>query len=105
MESRRSKDFFSDNFKDLFIKMVQLKLEDRLSMDEIKKHPWMQEEVPTKEDVKKSFQSRKKKMKEAKAEEEKVAIVPPNRAKPVVRGGGGIEQEGEPDASKEIQAP
>jgi len=34
-------EFYSEDFKDLFIGMTKLEAKKRLKMDEILKHPWM----------------------------------------------------------------
>ena len=47
MSKSKAKGFFSDQFKDLFIQMVQLDPTKRLTLEEVKKHPWMKEPVPT----------------------------------------------------------
>lgn len=40
-------EFYSEEFKDLIWKMLQLDPEQRLTIMDIKEHPWMQKEVPT----------------------------------------------------------
>lgn len=60
MSKNKAEGFFSDEFKDLFIKMVQLDPTKRLTLEEVKKHPWMKEPVPKQEEVYKEFQERKK---------------------------------------------
>jgi len=38
---------FSDEFKDLISTMLQLDPQDRLDMDGIRNHQWMNEEIPS----------------------------------------------------------
>ena len=40
--------FFSDEFKDLIIKMLQFNPKDRLSLEDIKKHAWYIGKIATK---------------------------------------------------------
>ena len=56
--------FFSDEFKDLFSKMVQLDPSKRLSIEEILSHPWLAEgEVASAEEVLEEFNMRNEKVK------------------------------------------
>jgi len=41
-------EIFSNNLIDLITKMLLLDSSKRISMEEIKAHPWMNENVPTK---------------------------------------------------------
>ena len=51
--------FFSDDFKDLFSKMVQLDPSKRLSIEEILNHPWLVEgQVASADEVVKEFKMR-----------------------------------------------
>lgn len=52
----------SDEFKELFMKMVSPIRSERLTMDEIKAHPWFNGSVPTKEEIVESFTKRKQKL-------------------------------------------
>ena len=40
--------FFSDEFKDLIIKMLQFKPQKRLTLEDIKKHAWYKGKISTK---------------------------------------------------------
>ena len=60
MTKDEPKEFLSDKFKDLFIKMVQVDPTKRLTLEEAKHHPWMRGAVLKQEDVYKEFLERKK---------------------------------------------
>ena len=52
MSKGKPADFFSDSFKDLVGRMLELK-ERRISMEEIYQHPWfVSDDVPTYEEIK-----------------------------------------------------
>lgn len=55
-------DFFSESFRDLITSMLSFDPTHRPSLAEIKEHPWYTGEVPTYEDVKMEFMSRKAKL-------------------------------------------
>ena len=51
--------FFSDDFKNLFEKMVALDPNERLSIDEILNHPWITEgDIATESEIKDEFRIR-----------------------------------------------
>lgn len=52
--------FYSEEFKDLIWRMLQLDPSKRLTMDEVKEHPWMKGEVPSQDEVFMVFEQRKK---------------------------------------------
>lgn len=54
-----SESVFSEDFKDLFEKMVAVNPEDRLTIRQIKKHCWFKGSVPSQEEVKEIFTQRK----------------------------------------------
>ena len=53
-------DFYSEEFKDLVWKMLQLDPQERLSLSEVKAHPWAQGEVPSQDEVYMVLESRAK---------------------------------------------
>jgi len=54
--------FFSEEFKSLITFMLQYDPTHRLSLEEIKAHPWFKGTVPTADQVRKDFQRRKAKV-------------------------------------------
>ena len=42
---RRPKDFFNEQFKDLFIRMVAYDPNERLKIEEIASHPWVKNPI------------------------------------------------------------
>ena len=61
--------FFSEEFKDMFEKMMTLNPKSRLKIDQIFAHPWMNEEFASYEEVKAEL-SRRKAFANAQKEEE-----------------------------------
>jgi serine/threonine protein kinase len=53
-------EFFSEEFKDIFEKMVSLDPNSRLSIDDILNHPWLEGEIATPEEIKYEFKKRNK---------------------------------------------
>ena len=51
MEKYKSPNYYSDDFKDLVNQMLALKDEQRIKMDGILAHPWVQGETATKEEI------------------------------------------------------
>jgi serine/threonine protein kinase len=49
----------SNNLKDLIEKMFAVEPSQRISLKEIKAHPWFNESIPTVEDIKAEFEERK----------------------------------------------
>ena len=56
----RKEDYFSEDFKDLVIGMLQLEPEERYTFKRISQHPWMQGPVPTRREVQRVMQDRYK---------------------------------------------
>lgn len=56
----------SEEFKDLFQKMMSFDPSDRLTLKEIKQHPWFLEVVPSEIDIKKLMKKKMKKLKKQK---------------------------------------
>ena len=50
--------YFSEEFKELVTSMVQYKPGDRPSLDEILNHAWMQQSIPSAEEIRKEFDQR-----------------------------------------------
>lgn len=50
--------FFNDNFKDLINKMLSLKPEERLTIEQIKQHPWYTGDVVLLNDIQEEFKQR-----------------------------------------------
>ena len=50
---RRPADYFSDKFKDLFVRMVAADANDRITIEDIAKHAWVTEPVCSYPDIKK----------------------------------------------------
>jgi serine/threonine-protein kinase GIN4/serine/threonine-protein kinase KCC4 len=48
----------SEEFRDLFIKMIQFEPNDRISINEILNHPWMNKDLSTKDDIVNEFKNR-----------------------------------------------
>jgi len=57
-EKHKPAGYFSNEFKDLVISMLQLEPTHRPSISELLYHPWMQQEVASAEDIKKEFDHR-----------------------------------------------
>jgi len=55
---RRPVDYFSDKFKDLFVRMVAYEANDRITIEQVAKHPWVTEPVSSYNDIKKEFTKR-----------------------------------------------
>ena len=62
--SGKHKGFFSDNFMDLFSRMVANSLEDRICLADVIGHPWLQGEIPSPEEVKCEMMKRHEVLKE-----------------------------------------
>lgn len=58
-EAEEGKDLYSPEFKDLFEKMMAFNPANRLSLEQILAHPWMQASVPCYEEIKATFVARK----------------------------------------------
>jgi len=56
--------FFSDEFKDIFEKMVALDPNSRLTIDDILNHPWLEGDIATAEEIKHEFKQRNKQVQE-----------------------------------------
>lgn len=56
--------FFSDSFKDFYLKMVAPNPDERLSLPDIVAHPWMQEEVATQAEARQEISRRREIMQE-----------------------------------------
>jgi len=90
--------FFSDDFKDLFEKMVALDPNARLSIDEIFAHPWLAEgDIATPEEISKEFKKRNKEVQEeikaaAAEKKEEKQIITSNKKK-TMRSAGEIDDE------------
>ena len=59
LRHKPSKDFFSEEFKDLIFKMLSYDPKNRLSLSEIKSHPWFVGKVETMDSIGKEFGKRK----------------------------------------------
>lgn len=59
---RRPLNFFSDVFKDVFIRMVAFNPSERPSMTEIAQHPWVNSEVCSQSEIKQEFEIRLQKL-------------------------------------------
>jgi len=57
----KTNDEFSDEFKDLVIKMLSYNFLDRPSLEKIKNHPWMQGPTPSQYEVKQAMSRLKSK--------------------------------------------
>lgn len=55
-------DIFDDEFKDLITGILKYNPEDRITMEEMLAHPWMQGETATSEELKEELSTRKKKL-------------------------------------------
>jgi serine/threonine protein kinase len=53
----------SENFIDLFTKMVSIDPKDRLTLEQVKAHPWFNGPLPTPEEIKEDFLKRQKVLK------------------------------------------
>ena len=51
MTKSKNPEFFSTDFKDLFINMVQFDPDKRMTLDEIKKSPWLKGDTPSESEV------------------------------------------------------
>lgn len=56
---KKEKDFFPEAFKDLLNKMLAYDPSKRLSMEELRNHPWVKGEIMTMDAIKKEFLRRK----------------------------------------------
>lgn len=92
-------EFFSEEFKDLMESMLKLEPSQRATVTDILKHPWMQGEVPSKEDVIEEFQRRdlvvKESLKEQKKEKaaEKLKIDQQQKMAAMRSSGAEVEEE------------
>lgn len=59
---RRSPGFFSDNFKDVFVRMVAYNPKERPKIEELAAHPWVKNVVAAPKDIKTEFEFRYKKL-------------------------------------------
>lgn len=90
--------FFSDDFKDIFEKMVALDPNSRPTIDEILNHPWITEgDIATPEDIKAEFKQRNKQVQEevraeAAAKKQEKAEAHLSRKKQY-RSDGGVDDE------------
>ena len=50
---------FSRDFRDLIERMLAFNPEDRLTIDQIKEHPWYKGSVPTQAEITQDFKKRK----------------------------------------------
>ena len=57
---------YSEEFKDLFEKMMALDPAERPNIDEVRSHPWMLGEIPTKHEMRREFAVRKAMINEGK---------------------------------------
>ena len=48
----------SEEFRDLFVKMIQFEPKDRISINDIFSHPWMNKNLSTKDEIVKEFKNR-----------------------------------------------
>jgi serine/threonine protein kinase len=55
----RGSKFFSDTFKDLMQKMLAYEPSERLTMSQVKSHPWMQGDIPSQSTIQQEFLQRK----------------------------------------------
>jgi serine/threonine protein kinase len=60
--ANKKQGFFSDDFKHLITFMMQVDPTLRLSIEEIKAHPWYTKPIPTAEQIKEHFIKKKKKV-------------------------------------------
>jgi len=63
---QKPKNFFSEQFKDLFIKLVSANPDDRPSIQEIASHPWVSGDTCTHSEVKTEFTARQQKINKVK---------------------------------------
>lgn len=59
LHSQRHPKMFSESFKDLFIGMVAFDPSERLTIEQIATHPWVKDEVCTRQQVMKELTTRK----------------------------------------------
>jgi len=59
---KRPAGFFSDSFKDLFVRLVAFEPSERLKIEEIASHPWVREPICTHAEIKEEFSLRQKKL-------------------------------------------
>ena len=64
-DAEDGQEIYSDEFKDLFEKMMSFDPNLRPSFDEVLSHPWMFGDLPTKDEIKNQFSERKTVVKEA----------------------------------------
>ena len=57
--AENGRDIYSMEFKDLFEKMMNLDPAKRPNLDEVRSHPWMLGEIPTKSEIRDEFGARK----------------------------------------------
>lgn len=61
---KRPPGFFSENFKDLFVKLVAFEPTERPTIEQIASHPWIKDAVCTHSEIKNEFTLRQKKLDE-----------------------------------------
>jgi len=59
---RRSTGYFSEDFKDLFVRMVAAEPSERITIEDIAKHPWVTQPICTFHDIKEEFVVRQAKL-------------------------------------------
>ena len=64
-EAEGGQDIYSDEFKDLFEKMMSFDPNLRPNMEDVLSHPWMMGDLPTKDEIQDQFQKRRVIVKEA----------------------------------------
>ena len=68
-EKHKSAGYFSEEFKNLVMSMLQYEPTHRPSISELLYHPWMKQDVPTAEDINKEFTQRNVAVKEEREKE------------------------------------
>lgn len=58
LKNKGNPNFFSDDFKDLVVKMLALDPNERPSMQELFDHPWMQAYMPSRKEIQSEFEER-----------------------------------------------
>jgi len=61
---KRQVGFFSENFKDLFVRMVAFEPTERPTIQQIANHPWVKESVCSHNEIKDQFTARQVKLNE-----------------------------------------
>lgn len=101
-EANDDEDIYSPEFKDMFEKMMKMNPDERLTMDEIFAHPWMQGDVTPYSEIQEDFANRKKIVDENAHNEREQKRNDRKNVKPAKRRAAGKDEEGDDEDPREL---